>query len=103
MVVQVDNPANRHMHNGDKPVVTTLNAPDWLPKRQLYSYVEADRQFKEVQQDIYEKQKHTKAPDRKEIPKIIKILAGAGIITAGIVFRKNIISFFKNLFKKGSI
>ncbi len=100
MVVQVDNPANRNMHNGDKPVVSTVDAPGFLPKRQLYSYYEAEKQFKEVQQDIFEKQKKTKAPDKKKIPNIIKILLGAGVITTGIIFRKNIVSFIKNIFKK---
>lgn len=100
MVVQVDNPANRHMHNGDKPVVTVIDAPGYLPKRYLYSDYEAQKRYNQMQMDIYETQKHTKAPDRRKFPTVLKILLGIGAVTLGVIFRKDIVKGIKTLFNK---
>ena len=100
MVVQVDNPANKHMHNGDTPVVKTINAPGFLPKRYLYSDYEAQKRYNAMQLDIYETQKHTKAPDRRKFPTVLKIVLAAGTLALGIIFRKDLVKFVKSLFKK---
>ena len=100
MVVQVDNPANKHMHNGDTPVVKTINAPGFLPKRYLYSDYEAQKRYNAMQLDIYETQKHTKAPDRRKFPTVLKIIIAAGTVTLGVIFRKDLPKFIKGIFKK---
>jgi hypothetical protein len=100
MVVQVDNPANKHMHNGDTPVVKTIDAPGFLPKRYLYSDYEAQKRFNALQTDIYETQKHTKAPDRRKFPTVLKIIIAAGTLALGVIFRKDLAKFVKGLFKK---
>ena len=100
MVVQVDNPANRHMHNGDTPVVKTIDAPGFLPKKYLYSDYEAQKRYNAMQMDIYETQKHTKAPDRRKFPTVLKIVLAAGTLALGIIFRKDLVKFVKGLFKK---
>lgn len=100
MVVQIDNPANRQMHNGDLPVVKNLEAVGYLPKRQLYSDYEAQKNFNQVQMDIYETQRRTKAPDRRKFPTILKILIPTTVVALGILFRKDLTKLVKNLFKK---
>jgi hypothetical protein len=100
MVVQVDNPANQHMHNGDTPVVKTIDAPGFLPKRYLYSDYEAQKRFNALQTDIYETQKHTKAPDRRKFPTVLKIIIAAGTLALGVIFRKDLVKFVRGLFKK---
>ena len=100
MVVQVDNPANKHMHNGDTPVVKTVESTGYLPKRHLYSDYEAQKRYNQLQHDIYETQKNTKVPDRRKFPTILKIILGIGTITAGIIFRKDICKFVKKTFNK---
>ena len=100
MVVQVDNPANKHMHNGDLPVVKIISAPGFLPKRYLYSDYEAQKRYNQMQMDIYETQKNTKSPDRHKFPTVLKILLAAGTVAFGFIFRKDLAKFVKNLFKK---
>ena len=100
MVVQVENPANKHMHNGDTPVVKTINAPGFLPKRYLYSDYEAQKRYNAMQLDIYETQKHTKAPDRRKFPTVLKIIIAAGTVALGVIFRKDLAKIIKGLFKK---
>ena len=100
MVVQVDNPANKHMHNGDMPVVKTIDAPGFLPKRYLYSDYEAQKRYNQLQMDIYETQKHVKTPDRTKFPTVLKILLGAGVVALGIIFRKDLAQLITKIFKK---
>lgn len=100
MVVQVDNPANKHMHNGDTPIVKTVDAPGFLPKKYLYSDYEAQKRYNQLQMDIYESQKHVKAPDKRKFPAVLKIILGAGAIALGVIFRKDIWKFVTNIFKR---
>ena len=88
------------MHNGDTPVVKTINAPGFLPKRYLYSDYEAQKRYNAMQLDIYETQKHTKAPDRRKFPTVLKIIIAAGTVALGVIFRKDLAKFIKGLFKK---
>ena len=49
VVEQIDNPANRNMHYGDKVPVGTISVPNSLPKRVLYSNKEAELIYIEKQ------------------------------------------------------
>lgn len=99
VVEQIDNQANKHMHYGDKPPIGIVNAPDKLPKKVLYSNAEANKIYNQMQHDIYEKQKHTKAPKKGKFPMILKIILGIIGIGAAIRFRKNIGNRIKKIFK----
>lgn len=100
VVEQIDNPANRNMHYGDKVPVGTISAPNSLPKRVLYSNKEAERIYNEMQYDIYQTQKHTKKPSKGKFPMVLKILIGAGLLAGIVTCRKNLLSRLKGLFTK---
>ncbi|MDE6139239.1 MAG: hypothetical protein K2F57_07190 [Candidatus Gastranaerophilales bacterium] len=97
MVVEIENPANKNMHYGDKLPVGVISAPERLPKRTLYSNYEAEKSYNQLQYDIYQSQKHTKPPKKGKFPTVLKILLGT--ITAGcaIIFKKDIFRFIKNI------
>ncbi len=97
MVVEIENPANKNMHYGDKQPVGVITAPDRLPKRTLYSNIEAERMYNQLQYDIYETQKHTKPPKKGDFPTVLKFVTGTLTAGAAIVFRKDIFKFLKNL------
>ncbi len=99
MVEQVDNPANFQMHYGNKPPVGAIGAPDRLPKKVLYSQQEAKRVYEQMQCDIYQKAAHTKKPDKREFPMILKILFGTTTAATALIFRKDIAKFCKKLLK----
>ncbi len=99
MVEEVTNPANKPMHYGDKPVITTVQAPNTLPKRVIYSGIEARRQYEQMEHDIYDGIRKSKKLEKKKFPAVLKWLFGGIAITAGIFFRKNITKFVKNIFK----
>ena len=100
VVEQIDNPANRNMHYGDKVPVGTISAPNSLPKRVLYSNKEAERIYSKMQYDIYQTQKHTKKPSKGKFPMVLKILIGAGLLAGIVTCRKNLWSKLKSLFSK---
>ena len=101
MVVEVTNPANNNMHYGDKPAVGIISAPDALPNRVLYTNAEANRTYNDLQYDIYQTQKVHDRLIKKPKPKTLLKIAGAiVVVTLGIVFRKNIVSFGKNVYSK---
>lgn len=99
MVEQVDNPANNHMHYGTKPPVGTISAPDRLPKKVVYSAKEAKQIYNQMQYDIYEKAAHTKKPDKRKFPTVLKILFGTIAAATALIFGKDIIKFIKKIFK----
>lgn len=106
MVVEIDNPANKNMHYGDKLPVGIITAPDRLPKRVLYSNYDAERRYNELQYDIYQDQKHTKPPKKGNIPTVLKIILGTAIAGCAVIFRKDILKFiknFKNPFRKSTL
>lgn len=100
VVEQIDNPANRSMHYGDRVPVGTIAAPNTLPKRVLYSNKEAERIYNEMQYDIYQTQKHTKKPSKGKFPMVLKIVIGVGLLASVVSFRKGIWSKLKGLFSK---
>lgn len=99
VVEQIDNPANKHMHYGDKPPIGVISAPDKLPKRVLYSNAQAERMYNEMQYDLYQSEKHTKPPKKGRFPTILKIIIGAAGVTLGVIFRKDITKYLKKIFK----
>lgn len=94
--LQVDNPANKQMHYGQTSV-GILTPPDKLPKVQVYSGIDAQNQYNQMQQDLYVSEKKAHKLEKKGFPKILKIL-GAGI-TAIVLFkcRKDIFAGIKKL------
>lgn len=101
MVVEVTNPDNNPMHYGDWPAVKIVSAPDKLPNRVLYTNVEANRVYNDLQYDIYKTQKeHNRLLKKPKTKTLILVLSSLGVIALGIIFRKNIINFSKNLVDK---
>lgn len=109
MVVEVFNPANNNMHYGDKPSVGLISAPDKLPNRVLYTNAQANREYNDIQYDIYQTQKeHDRMIKKPKSKKAwIGIIVGVALLTTAIIFRKKISSAatsvfgkIKNLFKK---
>lgn len=101
MVVEVANPSNSPMHYGDKPAVTTLTAPDALPNRVLYTNVEANRIYNELQYDIYQTQKRHDSLIKKPKGKTwLKIAAAVALVTLAVVFRKNIANLAGKAYRK---
>jgi hypothetical protein len=103
VVEQIENPANRAMHYGDKPPVGVIKAPERLPKKVVYSNAEANKSFNQIQYDIYMDEKNAR-PRKIKFPAILKILIGASAIAGIVLCRKEIGSFIhkylKNPFKK---
>jgi len=99
MEVEVKNPLNKVMHNGDAPVVTTIQAPQTLPSRILYSGYDARMQYEQLEKDIYDGIKKAKKRDYHKFPTVLKILLGVGALASCVIFRKNIVSSVKNFFK----
>ena len=100
MVVEVANPLNQKMHNGDKPVVGVIPASDALPNRVLYTNANANRVYNDIQYDIYQGVKNASPPKKGGFPPVLKILAAAVLLGTAIIFRKNIWKFCKNIFRK---
>ena len=99
MVEQVDNIANRNMHYGDIVPVKNLTAPDYLPKKTLYSDREASAIYNQMSNDVYEASKHASPYHKTKFPTVLKILLGIGGIATLAYFRKDVCKFFKNIFK----
>lgn len=99
MVEQIDNPANKSMHYG-RANVGILTPPDRLPKIVLYSSQQANKEYNQMLNDIYEKQKDAKAPNQHKIPTVLKIIGGTSAIFGILVFKKDLAKIIKGLFKK---
>ena len=102
MVVEVSNPINKTMHNGDMPPVTIIEAADKLPNTVLYTNVEANRIYNNLQYDIYQTQKEhdrTLNSPKKRTGLIVATIF-TGIVITGILFRKNISKLISSIFKR---
>lgn len=96
MVVEIENPANKNMHYGDKVPVGVINAPDRLPKKFIYSNYDAEKRYNELQYDIYQTQKHTKPPKKGKFPTVLKIILGTVAVACAVIFKKDILKYIKN-------
>ena len=99
MVVEVSNPANKHMHYGDKAVVGVIDCPENLPNKIIYSGIEANKQYNQMERDIYEGIKKAPTMETYKFPLVLKLLLGIGTIATGIIFRKDIWKFLKKFIK----
>ena len=100
MVVEIENPANRAMYYApDRVLVKSVEVPDRLPQKVVYSNQEADRIHAQIERDVYEGQKHAKPLSQTKFPTVLKILGGAIALTAVIFKGKAILNFLKNIFK----
>lgn len=75
-------PAGSGLHIG------VVNPPDKFQKVVLYSDAEATKQFKQLNRDIYAKQKQVSFEETKKTPKSVFYIVGSGILaTLGVVWR----------------
>ncbi len=102
MVVEVTNPANSNMHYGDKPAVGVISAPDKLPNRVLYTNAQANREYNDIQYDIYQTQKeHDRLIKKPKSKKGWFVALGIiALITTAIIFRKKFGALCKSVFGK---
>lgn len=76
----VENPSNKQMHYGDKPIVGVVDFPDKLPVRRPYNYFEAQTLYNGIMNDVFIQQQQANPQKvKKGVPKIIKIALGAMI------------------------
>lgn len=83
-VVVKENVLNRPMYREPHFVLGEVPAPDSHYVPVLYSHHIATQNLNQINQDIYEAQKHAKPADRKKTPKGIFVLLGTGL-TFGLV------------------
>ncbi|MBD5401945.1 hypothetical protein HDR58_03965 [bacterium] len=98
--LQTENSTNSHMHYGQPYTIGVLNPPDRLPRVTVYSFKEGEKQYRQMEYDIYQGSKKAKAPEKHKFPKVLKILGGIVIAAGAFIFRKNILNSIKGLFKK---
>ena len=100
--LQVENPLNKPMHYGNEPVVNeVVPVVNYLPSVNLYSGMECNYRYNQMQKDLYVSQK-VAAPKKKGLPKILKILAatfGAYIMYA--VAKPSVVNVFNRIFRRG--
>jgi len=99
MVVEIENPANRSMKYGDRVLVKSMEVPDKLPTKVVYSNAEANRIYNKIEHDIYEDQKRAKPYEKTKFPTVLKILLGGIGLGAIILKGKSILKYLKNIFK----
>jgi len=73
--------------------VGVLSAPDKIGKVELYSAAEADRQFQQMCNDIYQKQSKVTPGKSYSTPKSVLLIGGAAALTF-------LWSVCKNIFKR---
>lgn len=86
MTGSVDNSSllsNRSLHVG------VLTPPNELHKPVLYSHTEADRQFKQLEKDIYQTEKSQKFENKRKTPVSVFLTICAAAVASGyLVFKK---------------
>ena len=102
MKVQVDNPLNRPMHNGNGQLITgVLPAPNALPYQVLYSGYEQSQIYNGMVRDLYQHQKSA-SPKKKGMPTIIKIILGVlGAMALYAVVKPSAVKLFNKIFHRG--
>lgn len=101
--VYKNNPSNNSMHYNDSYTVGILNPPDKLAKKVWYSYNEGQKEYGQMQNDLYVGYKNAKPISKSKIPIIIQVATGLALVLLGICNYKKIGSFFSKLFKKTPI
>ena len=94
--LQVDNPANKSMHYGQTSV-GILTPPNSLPKANVYSGIEAQKRYDEMQQDLFLSEKKAKKYEKKGFPTILKIIGGGALIAGTLAYRRKIWKGIKKL------
>ena len=101
--LQVENPLNKPMHYGnERPLVNeVVPVVNYLPSVNLYSGLECNERYNQMQQDLYVSQK-VAAPKKKGLPKILKILAAAfGGYILYAVAKPSVAKVFNKIFRRG--
>ena len=97
--LSVENPANKPMHYGDKPIVGVFSPPEKLPHKTVFSATKEIERFNQIQQDIFFAQSKA-TPKKKGTPKIIKIALGTiAAWLAYVAVKEPIGKFLKKIFK----
>ena len=69
--------------------IGVLTAPDSVGKTTLYSAKESDKLYREMNKDIYSRQKKVDFLDSKKTPKSVIFTAGVAVLTfCGFVVKK---------------
>ncbi len=101
MVVELENPANKAMHYGNgRILVSTMEVPNTLPKKTVYSAREADIIHDRIERDIYDGIKKAKPYEKTKFPMVLKILGGIIGLSAIIFNRKALLNAIKKPFIK---
>ncbi|MFI3300679.1 MAG: hypothetical protein R3Y28_04575 [Candidatus Gastranaerophilales bacterium] len=66
-----------------KPDIGVLDAPDGHYKPVLYSHIEATKEYNQLEQDLYQKMKKIKKPE-KDTPKSVFAFLGVGALLVAI-------------------
>ncbi len=91
-VVVKENPANKPMKY-DTFVLGQIPAPDKLYVPELYSHIQATRDFNTINKDIFQSVQKEKSFDRKKTPtSVVCVLGSIGLLGAW--------KFVKHLLKK---
>ena len=98
--LQIDNPANKHMHYDTRTPVGVITPPDKLPSVVVYSTIEGEKIFNQMEHDLYVGRKNAKKLNTYKFPQVLKIFGGIALAAGAIIFRKDIGKFLKKLFCK---
>ena len=92
MVVQVDNPLNKSMHTGGCCTGLQLDVPPKVTLPPTFTPTKSNKQYQELQQDVYTSINKAKPKENLKFPKILKILIGAMGLGFIYLARKDILS-----------
>ena len=77
-----------------------LNPPNELPKPHIYSDIEAEQRYHQMQNDLYLNSKKAHKPKRK-FPAILKILGGLALLAGScLLIHKPITGLYEKIFRK---
>ena len=97
--LNVENPANKYMHNGNQTLVGVLNPPQKPLIKKLYSYFDGQKLYNDLQYDVWVKSEKAH-PKKKGVPTIIKlctgVLAVGALVLCGTKGIKALIAKFKH-------
>ena len=97
MVVQVDNPSNKSMHTGGCCIGLQLDVPPKVTLLPTFTPTKTNKQFQELQQDVYTSINNAKPKENLKFPTILKFIIcamGLGIL---YVARKDILTSLVSL------